>query len=208
MRRTALAALLPAAVLALASSAALGEPALEGDVAVANHPADVQFKIVAAAGAVAFSVPREWGVVSLGSKPPVATAVFLVPDPAARGGPYTTNVVLSIYHLDTDRGREASGVIGKAYGGVPPATGRYKAWTTYASQPSQGDTLYELLDATQTFGTLNAKVGVRCVWPRLSSHAPGYDVGMVEACHAVLDSVAAIPGPYTPGPGEVLRRPG
>ncbi len=182
--------------------------AAEGDVVVASHTdtRTVEFKIVSAAGVVAFTVPQDWGVQSMQPFPPVTISAFQAADAADAGTPDSTNFAVSIYHLDTDEGRAAMAVIGKHYGAVTPEVGSYKGWTTYASEPVQGATTYTLIDGTRAFEDQKVSVGVRCAWPHLAANAADYGARMLDACHAIMESVAGIPGPYVPAAGEVVRR--
>ncbi len=166
----------------------------------------VEFKIVAATGIVAFTVPEHWGVLGVKSLPPVASAGFQVPDPAADASSDSSNVAVNIYHLDTDQGRAGAAQMGESFGGAPEV-GDYKGWTTYTSAPNQGGATYTLLDAKRSFEDQKIEVGVRCAWPHLAAHPAGFDDQMLGLCHALLDSVAETPGPYTPQPDEIVRRP-
>jgi hypothetical protein len=209
-------ALIALAAAALASAAWAADPApapdpapIEGDVIAAPHPAThlMEFKIVAAEGVVAFSVPETWRVVGMKSFPPVAGAAFQVVNPADEGTSDATNVAVDIYHTDDAAGRAGLALMGKAYGASTPHIDHYQGWTTYASEPTMTATPYTLIDATRPFADLHVTVGVRCAWPHLAKNAPGYDAQMLAACHALLGCIYGQTGPYTPAPGEVVRRP-
>ena len=186
----------------------LAQPATQaGDVVVAPTAAGIGFRLVAANGSVGFTVPPNWAVVSMKSSPPVAVAVFQIPNPADKGAPDSTNVAVSIFHLEAETARSARAGVGKPFGREAPVTSQYAGWTVYAQEAPQGSTTYRLMDAVRDLPVINAAVAVRLAWPRLAGNGAGYDADMIATFHRLLDSVSSAPGPYSPRPGEIVRRP-
>ena len=178
-----------------------------GDVVAGPSAAGTKFRLIIEKGSVAFTVPANWRVLGMQARPPVSAAVFQAPNPADTGTPDSTNVLVSVLHLDADKARAARMNVGKALGPTPPVTSQYHGWTVYAQQGSQSATTYTVLDSVRDVPDLDIAVAVRVAWPHLSGNARGYDADMTAVFHRLLDSVSIAPGPYAPAPGEVVRRP-
>jgi hypothetical protein len=177
-----------------------------GDVAVlqANASPNVRFTIITTKGYVGFSVPKDWRVLSLQSKPPVATVAFLAPNSADEGTPDSTNVAISLIQPDTDQGKSALSRVGKSYEGAVEASS-HSGWDCYSQGAHQKKTSYTLLDAKKSVA--DVVVSVRVAWPHLPKNPPGYDSEMRALFESLLDAIDGNLGVYTTKPGEVVRRP-
>jgi hypothetical protein len=177
-----------------------------GDVAVSQAYAspNVRFTIMTAKGYVGFSVPKDWRVLSLQSKPPVATVAFLALNPADEGTPDSTNVSISLIQPDTDHGRSALSRVGKSYEGDVVASS-HSGWECYSQSAHQKKTTYTILDATKSVA--DVIVSVRVAWPRLPKNPPSYDSEMRALFDSLLDAIEGNLGAYATKPGEVVRRP-
>ncbi len=168
--------------------------------------ADVGMKIATPKGHVAFTVGDDWKVVQLQTKTPVATAVYQVPNPADEKTSESTNVVLVLYDLSTDRGRRRFNIPLQTYGESKPIESTLDGWTVFVQSGVQNDVEYTILDARrEKVGDVGATV--RVAWPHLPGNAKGYDVTMEKTFRSFLASVQGHEGPWTPGKDEVLQRP-
>ena len=181
-------------------------PALFALASLAPAQADVGMKIVTPKGYVAFTVGDDWKVVQLQSKTPVATAVYQVPNPGDEKTSESTNVVLILYDLSTDRGRRRFNIPLPTYGEAKPAESRLDGWTVFRQTGIQNDVEYTIFDARrEKIGDMAATV--RVAWPHLPDHAKGYDEKMEKTFRSFLASVQGHQGPWTPDKDEVLHRP-
>ncbi len=178
-----------------------------GDVAVINAPKSqtTDFKIITPKGFVAFSVGGEWPVIALQSKLPVAATGFQIPNPADKNTTDSTNLAITLYDETTAKGREALGIIGRAYGQKPPTIDHRKNWTIYTQESKQRDTKYTVLDAKSEVADVT--VAIRLSWPHLPNNPAGYDKQMRLLFESVMGSVYGSLGPYKPLSNEVFRRP-
>ena len=122
--------------------------------------ADVAMKIVTPKGYVAFTVGDDWKVVQLQSKTPVATAVYQVPNPADEKTTESTNLVLILYDLATERGRRRFNMPLPTYGENKPAESKLEG---YALLTGMGPTyfwfhLQALRDVAAGFGLSGAEI--------------------------------------------------
>jgi hypothetical protein len=177
-----------------------------GDVAVfqATTSPTVRFTIMTAKGYVGFSVPKDWRVLSMQSKPPVAAAAFLVPNSADEATPDSTNIAISLIQPDTDQGKSALNRVGKSYQGEVVESSR-SGWECYSQSAHQKKTTYTILDAKKSVA--DVVVSVRVAWPHLPKNSPSYDSDMKAVFESLLDAIDGNLGSYTPKPGEVVRRP-
>jgi hypothetical protein len=177
-----------------------------GDVAVlqANTSPNVRFTIITTRGYVGFSVPKDWRVLSLQSKPPVATVAFLAPNSADEGTQDSTNVAISLIQSDTDQGKSALSRVGKSYEGAVEASS-HSGWDCYSQGAHQKKTSYTILDAKKSVA--DVVVSVRVAWPHLPKNPPSYDSDMRTLFESLLDAIDGNLGAYTTKPGEVVRRP-
>jgi hypothetical protein len=184
--------------LAAASLLALGASTLA-------H-ADVGMKIVTPKGYVAFTVGDDWKVVQLQGKTPVATAVYQLPNPGDEKTSESTNIVLVLYDLATDRGRRRFNIPLPTYGANKPIESTLNGWTVFVQSGIQNDIEYTILDARrEKVGDVAATV--RVAWPHLPGNANGYDEKMEKTFRAFLASIQGHEGTWTPGKDEVLHRP-
>lgn len=168
--------------------------------------ADVAMKIVTPKGYVAFTVGDDWKVVQLQTKTPVATAVYQVPNLADEKTSESTNVVLILYDLATDRGRRRFNIPLPTYGETKPAESTLEGWTVFRQMGIQNDVEYTILDARrEKVGDMAATV--RVAWPHLPSNAKDYDEKMEKTFRSFLAGVQGHEGPWTPGKDEVVHRP-
>jgi len=58
----------------------------------------IELKILTTKGFVAFTVEDDWRVLSMQTKPPIAFAIFQVPNFADEGTPESTNLVISLFN--------------------------------------------------------------------------------------------------------------
>ncbi len=177
-----------------------------GDVAVsqANTSPNVRFTIMTAKGYVGFSVPKDWRVIAMQSKPPVAAAAFLAPNSADANTPDSTNVSISLIQPGTDQGKSALDRIGKSYEGDVEASSR-SGWECYSQIAHQKKTIYTILDAKKNVA--DVVVSVRVAWPHLTKNSASYDSDMKAVFESLLDAIDGNLGSYTIKPGEIVRRP-
>lgn len=177
-----------------------------GDVAVsqANTSPNVRFTIMTSKGYVGFSVPKDWRVISVQSKPPVASAVFLAPNSADAGKPDSTNVAISLIQPDTEEGKSALNRVGKSYEGEVEASSQ-SGWECYSQSAHQKKTTYTILDAKKSVA--DVIVSVRVAWPHLPKNPPNYDPDMKAIFESLLNAIDGELGSYQVKPGEVVRRP-
>ncbi|WP_263354029.1 hypothetical protein [Acidicapsa acidisoli] len=199
--------LLIVAALFLASLPSLGytTPTV-GDVIV-SQPSNVpsfRFTVLTANGYVSFSVSKDWRVITMQSKPPVAVAGFQLVNQADKHTSDATNVVISLIQPGTEEGERALIKIGKSYEGSVTASSRL-GWDLYSQKAHQKETEYAVLDAKKSIA--DVIVAVRVAWPHLSKNSPQYDSGMQEIFDNLLKSIDGNLGVYTTQPGDVLRRP-
>ncbi|WP_154668249.1 hypothetical protein [Pseudoduganella violaceinigra] len=172
---------------------------------IACFPASaVEFTLVTAKGYVRFAVPDEWIVLNMNTKPPVSVAAFQVPNPADEGTPHSTNVALTLFHVETERGRAAVSSVGKAYSPKPPVVSTLEGWTIYTQEAKQEGTTYSIIDAKKPCA--DVVVALRFAWPHLSSDPRGYDKSTSIAFEALRHSVTSGLGTPEPRAGEVVRR--
>jgi hypothetical protein len=165
----------------------------------------VEFTIVTTSGYVRFSVPDDWRVLRMQTKPPVSTAVFQVLNPADDGTPHSTNIVVSLLHEDSEKGQRAAAIIGKPYGPTPAEVRKLNDWTIYTQTPNQQGTKYTVVDAKRSMA--DVVVHIRFAWPSLPNNPAGYSESMRAAMSALQDSVSGGIGPPPPRDGEIIRRP-
>ena len=165
------------------------------------------FRFITSEGSVGFATPGGWRTASMQSRPPVALAVFQVPNRADEGTDASTNVALGVFDLDEPAARTARGRVGQAYGPTPPTKAAHGPWTVYRQVATQGSTTYTILDGARDFPQLNAGAAVRLAWPHLPKNPASYDADMERLYRSLLDGISAARGPYAPKPGEVVRRP-
>jgi hypothetical protein len=164
-----------------------------------------EFTVLTVKGYVRFTVPDEWQVLAMNTMPPVSVAAFQVENPADEGTPHSTNVAISLFHIETERGKAAVASVGKAYGPVPPSVSALDGWTIYTQQAEQQGVAYTIIDAKKAFA--DVIVGLRLAWPRLAANPQGYEQSMDGAFEALRRSVNSGLGVPEPRPGEVVRRP-
>jgi hypothetical protein len=157
-------------------------------------------------GSVGVNVPGDWPTPSMQPRPPVAMVVFQIPNPADDGTADSTNLAFAVLDLDGPSGQAARGKVGQAYGATPPTKETYGGWTIYRQVATQGSTSYTILDGVRDLPQMGAAAAMRLAWPHLAKNAAGYDANMERLYRALLDGVTAAPGPYSPGPREVVRR--
>lgn len=150
--------------------------------------ADVGAKIVTPQGHVAFAVGDDWKVVQMQTRMPVATAVYQVPNPADEKTSESTNVVIILYDLSTDRGRRRFNIPLPTYGEKKPAESTQEGWTVFRQTGTQNDVQYTILDARRDkIGDVAASV--RVAWPHLPGNAKGYDERMEKTFRSFLASI-------------------
>jgi hypothetical protein len=165
----------------------------------------VEFTIVTVRGYVSFAVPDEWRVLTMQTKPPVSVAAFQVFNPADAGTRHSTNVAISVFDVESERGKQAMTIVGRRYGAQEPVVTSEGDWTVYSQQHDQGDMQYAVVDAKKQLA--DVVVAVRFAWPHLPNNPPQYDREMQEAFRSVLASVKGGLGRPAPREGEVIRRP-
>jgi hypothetical protein len=177
-----------------------------GDVVVSQADTSpiVRFTVMTAKGYVGFSVPKDWRVLSLQSKPPVAAAAFLAPNSADEGTPDSTNIAISLIQSEADQGKSALNRVGKSYEGDVETSSR-SGWECYAQSAHQKKTIYTILDAKKSVADVT--VSVRVAWPHLPKNSPSYDSDMKALFGTLLDAIDGNLGSYQIKPGEVVRRP-
>ena len=164
------------------------------------------FRFITGKGSVGFAALGAWPTVSMQPRPPVAMAVFQVPNAADEGTDASTNLAFGVFDLDDPVARTARTRVGQAYGPTPPKQETYGGWTVYRQVAAQGSTTYTILDGVRDYPQVNAAVAVRLAWPHLAKNAASYDADMERLYRSLLDGVSAAPGAYTPGPREIVRR--
>jgi hypothetical protein len=156
-------------------------------------------------GHVTYTAGDDWIVLGAQSKTPVAAFGYQIPDPADEGTPHSTNVSVSLYDLDTSKGREAFKTIGKKYGVGEPKASRVGEWKVLEQSPNQGGTRYVILDAYKAVADVT--VAVRLAWPQLATHSRDYDRKLRKIFERLLSSFRGELGLYKRRDGDVLRRP-
>jgi hypothetical protein len=184
----------------------VGQTPEVGDVAALQGDTlpNVHFTIMTAKGYVGFSVPRDWPVIAMQSKPPVAVAAFVVPNSADKGTPDSTNIVISLIEPDTDKGKSALSRVGRSFEGEVAASS-HSGWECYSQSAHQKKTTYTILDAKKSVA--DVIVSVRVAWPHLPKNSPNYDSDMRSVFETLLDAMDGDLGVYTVRQGEVVRRP-
>jgi hypothetical protein len=175
-----------------------------GSVA-ASGPLGTKFTIITTKGYVRFGAGRDWSVLSLRSKAPVATAVFQIKNKADDGTPDSTNLIISLLSPGTKPADKALEDFGKVYGEGKAQVSKNSDWTVYRQQAHQGPTLYTIIDAKKPVA--DVIVTVRLAWPKLAKGAASYDVSMQATFQQFLQSIVGNLSPYRPEKGEVMRRP-
>ncbi|MGD0189361.1 MAG: hypothetical protein ABSD74_01335 [Rhizomicrobium sp.] len=203
----AICALLLVSFGAGSSTQAVASDLRTGDVVVSHNASGIEFRLVTESGIAAFALPDgDWPVIAMQSMPPISVAAFQIPNHADDGNPDSTNVAVSNYHLDTDRGRDAL----RKWATEHPAfrTGEaYGKWIIHSLGRARGATNYSMLDSEQEFPGNKIAVAVRIAWPHLKENAAGYDALMSTTYGRLLDSIYAKWGPYALLPGGVVRSP-
>ena len=171
----------------------------------ASAHAAVEFTIVTVRGYVSFAVPDEWRVLTMQTKPPVSVAAFQVLNPVDAGTPHSTNVAISLFDVESERGKQAATIVGRRYGAQEPVVTSEGGWTVYSQQHNQGGMRYTVVDAKKQLA--DVVVAVRFAWPHLPNNPPQYDREMQKAFRGVLASVKGGLGKPAPREGEVTRRP-
>jgi len=159
-----------------------------GDVAVlqADTSPNVRFTIITAKGYVGFSVPKDWRVIALQSKPPVAVAAFLAANPADKHTPDSTNIAINLIQPETDQGKDALSRVGKSYEGDVEVSSR-SGWECFSQSAHQKKTTYTILDAKKNVA--DVIVSVRVAWPHLPKNSPSYDSEMKSVFESLLDAI-------------------
>lgn len=152
-------------------------------VAVSSLANANEFAIRTTKEFVRFSVPDDWRVLSVQTKPPVSVATFQVGNPADEGTPHSTNVAVSLFHIGTERGQAAAAAVGRSYGPVAPVSSTVDSGAVYIQQPTQRGLPYLLIDAKKPFA--DVIVALRFAWPNLSNNPSNHDSTMRGAFEAV-----------------------
>jgi hypothetical protein len=177
-----------------------------GDVVVSQavgSPA-VRFTILTSNGYVGFTVSKDWRVLEIQSKPPVAVSAFQVFNRADQGTSDSTNIVVSLIQPETDKGKDALSKVGKSYEGEVQSSSR-SGWDCFSQTAHQHGMPYTILDAKKRVA--DVIVSVRVAWPHLKKNSATYDGDLSKVFESLLDSVDGNLGPYSAKPGDVVRRP-
>lgn len=164
----------------------------------------VDMSMITEKGYVAFTVPDEWQVIAMHTKPPISIAAFQIANPADKNTPDSTNLIISLYRPASPKAQAARNDVGRQLGDQPPTIESSKNWTIYRQEAGQGNTRYSIWDAKSEVA--DVVVSVRIAWPHLTNNAPGYDQQMEDIFKAVIESIHGDLGAYQPRDGEVLRR--
>ncbi|MBL0726088.1 hypothetical protein [Piscinibacter sp. HJYY11] len=165
----------------------------------------VELTVVTAGGYVRFNVPDDWQVLKAQTKPPVAAIVFQIANPADSGTPHSTNVIVSLFAMDTEQGKAAMSEVGKQYGPAVPTVRTQDGWTTHSQTTEQQGARYNVVDAVRK--AADVTVSIRFAWPALPNNPANYDKSMIDAMQAVQRSVVGGFGVPPARLGEVIRRP-
>lgn len=165
----------------------------------------VELTVVTAGGYVRFTVPDEWQVLNAQTKPPASALVFQIANPADNGTQHSTNVIVSLFDLNTEQGKAAMSRVGKQYGPDAPTVSTKEGWTVYTQTADQQGAKYTIVDAIRK--AADVTVSIRFAWPALSNNPANYDRSMITAMQAVQKSVTGGLGAPPARPGEVIRRP-
>ena len=155
-------------------------------VAVSSLANPNEFAIRTTKGFVRFSVPYDWRVLSVQTKPPVAVATFQVGNPADENMPHSTNVAVSLLYIGNERGQAAAAAVGRSNGPVAPVSSTVDSAAGYIQQPTQRGLPYLLIDAKKPFADLI--VALHFAWPNLSNNPSNDDSTMQGAFEAVRRS--------------------
>lgn len=165
----------------------------------------VELSVVTTKGYVTFAVPDDWRVLSTQTKPPVSALAFQVANAADEGTPHSTNVVITLFHIDFERGKQAAEAPIRAYGPKEPVVEIRDGWTVYLQEAAQGGVKYQIVDAKRAVADVVA--AVRIAWPRLPANPPDYNSRTRKAFDELLKSVSGGLGPPPQREGQVIRRP-
>jgi len=164
----------------------------------------VDMSIITETGYVGFSVPDDWLVIGMQTKPPVSVAAFQIVNAADKDTPDSTNLLITLFQPSSQQALQALEKVGRQYGPTPPAVEPFKNWTIYRQEANQGKTVYSIFDAKSNVA--DVIVSVRIAWPHLPNNDAAYDVQMESAFKAVVESIHGGIGTYPPKDGEVIRR--
>ncbi|MEJ1959887.1 MAG: hypothetical protein WDM70_11075 [Nitrosomonadales bacterium] len=87
----------------------------------------------------------------------MSVAAFQVFNSADQGTPHSTKAAVSLYYPNTERGKAALSVIGRAYGSAPPVTSEVDGWTIFEQHPNQNGAAYTVLDAKKAMGRCSCR---------------------------------------------------
>lgn len=165
----------------------------------------VELKIMTANGYVGFAPEDHWTVLNMQSKLPVATAVFQIPNPADNNTPDSTNLIISLYDQNTEKGKNALAKVGKPYSLKLPTRSKHQDWELYTQNAVQGNTKYTIIDAVKPVA--DVMVSVRIAWPNLPNNPNNYAKTTNQLYLSFLNSVSGAIGAYEPKEDEIIRRP-
>lgn len=190
----------------LAAPVPAAEALKPGDVAVLPvKSGKVKMTIITADGFVSFTVPKDWQIGVMQSKPPVTQTVFQIRNAADEGTSHSTNLVVSLIEPESDKAAAAIARIGKKFGAGEVTEATHKTWQIWTQEADQDKILYSVIDARRDVAGHVA--WARIAWPHLKNNAPGYDKKMVASFNALLDSFTGKSAPYQLQPAEIFRRP-
>jgi len=167
--------------------------------------ADVEMKIITTKGYVAFTVADHWLVLQMQTKMPVAAAVFQLQNPADEGTPDSTNLMLLLFELGSEKEKTVYQAPVHRYGTALLETESFNDWKIYRQEAQKGKTTYSIWDAKKS-GVADVSLSVRLAWPHLPNNSAGYAEEMERTFRAFLMSIWGGIGKYKTKPGEVTRR--
>jgi hypothetical protein len=161
--------------------------------------------IITTKGYVTFFVPDNCKILSLQSKPPISVMACQVKNPADAGRPDSTNIAISLYHIDYEAGKTGLALAGKQYGPDRPRMRSVDGWTVFEQNARQNNTPYTILDAKKPVA--DVVVGIRLAWPHLLNNASDYDRKMQYIFNFLMHNVSGGLGKMPKDEGTTFYRP-
>ncbi len=163
-----------------------------------------QTTLVSNRGALGFAVPGDWKAIQFDFRPPVAMAVYDVPDPSALDGASSTNCSMAFADTAQPDGQAIVGRVAAFSGAASERDGwSIHTRTEGASAAAAGATMEIVATKPEGFVTAVAM----CAWQKGASHDSAYDSYMTTIFNTLLDSVHAPPAPFKARPGEKFFSP-
>lgn len=168
-----------------------------------NNPKN-KMTIATKGGYVGFKANKDWDVLFLHTKLPIASVIFQIDNPADAGTPDSTNLGVFLIHPQYKKSKNYLKGIGNKYGNSEVKIFNHNGWQIYKQESVQISkqgafqvgTLYTVLDAKKSVA--DVIVYIRLAWPHLKNNPADYDEDMAATFYEVLASVEGGNGIYQP----------